>query len=118
MTGHIAKPADEKAAGFSCPKCQKKPNVGQMRYYQNLGTKENARWVGCIDLDCFVSQGGSREKSQGFAARKKRSAEEARAEVQKLLAYAAEDASKTQLDARGKEILGSVLLKAMVELMK
>lgn len=44
---------------YTCKTCGKTPQVGDTRYYQNLGTKETPNWIGCTDLECFKKQGGT-----------------------------------------------------------
>lgn len=40
---------------YACKKCGKMPVVGDTRYYEKIGDN----WAGCIDLECFKSQGGT-----------------------------------------------------------
>jgi len=68
MTGHYKAPAQEGKL-YPCKKCGKTPTTGQDRYYEKLvidgpnGNKVEV-WVGCIDFECFKSQGGSSEPAQ------------------------------------------------------
>lgn len=65
MTGHYMKPAQEGKL-YPCKKCGKIPTAGQNRYYEQIkidgqdGSKMEV-WVGCVDFECFKSQGGSAE---------------------------------------------------------
>ena len=68
MSGHYKAPAQEGKL-YPCKKCNKTPTAGQDRYYEKItidgpnGTKVEV-WVGCIDFECFKSQGGSSEPAQ------------------------------------------------------
>ena len=68
MTGYYKKPA-EAGKLYPCKKCNKTPTVGQDRYYEKIeidgpdGNKTEI-WVGCVDFECFKSQGGSSEQAQ------------------------------------------------------
>jgi len=68
MTGHYMKPA-EAGKLYPCKKCNKTPTVGQNRHYEKIeidapdGSKTEV-WVGCVDFECFKSQGGSSEPAQ------------------------------------------------------
>ncbi len=42
---------------FPCKKCGKVGVVGQERFYEKKGDD----WLGCIDKECFIAQGGSTE---------------------------------------------------------
>jgi len=58
----VCKPATAGSAKFACPRCNKKPIVGQPRYFQNLApANEPEKWISCPDYDCFVAQGGTLE---------------------------------------------------------
>jgi len=63
MTGHYKKPA-EAGKLFPCKKCGKTATAGQDRYFEKIevdgpdGSKTEV-WIGCIDFECFKSQGGS-----------------------------------------------------------
>ncbi len=59
MSGYYSAPcvADKL---FACKKCGKTPTVGQVRYYE----KKDDVWLGCVDLECFISQGGSKDPAQ------------------------------------------------------
>ncbi len=68
MTGHYKAPAQEGKL-YPCKKCGKTPTVGQDRYYEKItidgpdGSKVEV-WVGCVDFECFKSQGGASEPAQ------------------------------------------------------
>lgn len=36
------------------------PQASQDLYMQNIGDEQNKNWIACIDLDCFISQGGTK----------------------------------------------------------
>jgi len=63
MSGHYKKPA-EAGKLFPCKKCGKTATAGQDRYFEKIevpgpdGSKTEV-WIGCIDFECFKSQGGS-----------------------------------------------------------
>lgn len=46
-----------------CKKCQKVAIEGQEIFMQNLGTKEQPSWIACQNIECFISQGGSKPDS-------------------------------------------------------
>jgi hypothetical protein len=59
MNSFITKPKPKQDGTFwSCKKCNKTPIVGQDIYMENLGTKESPTWIACLDLECFIAQGG------------------------------------------------------------
>ena len=44
---------------FPCKKCGKVGVVGQERFYEKKGDT----WLGCINKECFIAQGGSTEQA-------------------------------------------------------
>ncbi len=72
MTSFITKPKPKNDGTFwSCKKCNKTPIVGQDIYMENLHTKESPVWVACLDLDCFISQGGHKPDPNAKAFKSK-----------------------------------------------
>src|SRR5207245_3577943 len=59
MTSFITKPKPKNDGTFwACKKCGKVPFKDTDIYMENIGTKEIPAWIACLDLNCFISQGG------------------------------------------------------------
>lgn len=61
---------------WACKKCQRVPQASQDLYMQNIGDDQNKNWIACIDLDCFISQGGTKPAPKQEGGRKKWTPEE------------------------------------------